>query len=260
MTFALESLLKPLDWDSAHFGLKVGRIESPDIDDSDLCDLLIAAGHNGFSLLYWATRDSRHLPENILNRCSGFHVDRKTTYLIDLGRQAFRKPSADPSRAVRVVEYPRKPASAALLRLGRAASALSRFVRDPHVQPAKTAELYDIWTNKSTLGEMADVVFVARFADFPEDEVGMVTVAKERDDGRIGLIAVDSMVRGIGIGTALVKAANDWMAGKDLARGWVVTQGGNAKACRLYEAAGYRVYRAENVYHFWPLKGQIGRP
>jgi hypothetical protein len=42
-----------------------------------------------------------------------------------------------------------------------------------------------------------------------------------------------------------------WARQRGIYIGRVVTQGANHRACALYEACGYRLERAENVYHFW---------
>jgi ribosomal protein S18 acetylase RimI-like enzyme len=288
MALLIESMLKPLSWDSAHFGVAVARIEPADIDDRTLHDLLAIARRRQFALVYWAAQEARKVHDDILREFSGSHVDQKATYAIDLESWNSQDPGAcragtlypadtdheymvpDPWSAVRILEYPRGPAAAPLLELGRAAGAFSRFVNDPRIPLTKANELFEIWTQKSTLGEMADVVFVAQRADSPGHPlgsaiVGMVTVRApcrapcthgrggRQDGGQIGLIAVDPNVRGSGIGTALVHSANCWIVAAGLPRGWVVTQRANTAACRLYERSGYRLRQLEEVYHFWPL-------
>ena len=151
------------------------------------------------------------------------------------------------------------PALPPVLELGRQAASFSRFVADPRIPPSKATELFDIWTNRSTLREMADLVLVANPAG-SSDIVGMVTVALRQDGGQIGLIAVDPKLRGLGIGTALVHSANRWTAGKGLIQGWVVTQAVNTSACRLYERTGYVLYQVERFYHSWPCVDEKSCP
>ncbi len=249
----IESMLKPLSWDSAHFGVAVARIEPADIDDRTLQDLLVISRQRKFSLVYWAAEGSREVPDTILQEFSGSRVDQKATYVVDLGSGTSPAAGDCRERLVRIMEYPRGPAAAPLLELGRAAGAFSRFVNDPRIPLTKANELFEIWTKKSTLGEMAAAVFVAQRADARDAIVGMVTLSRRQDGGQIGLIAVDPNLRGIGVGTALVHSANRWTVAAGLSRGWVVTQRANANACRLYERSGYRLYQLEEIYHFWPL-------
>ena len=130
----------------------------------------------------------------------------------------------------------------------------------------KADELFEIWTKKSTLGEMADVVFVAHRAAPDDAIVGMATVSRRHGHhvimvgGQIGLIAVHPDARGMGVGTALVHSANRWTISSGLSKGWVVTQRANTNACRLYERTGYKLHQMEDVYHFWPMAGQNPSP
>jgi dTDP-4-amino-4,6-dideoxy-D-galactose acyltransferase len=253
MALVTDSMLKPLPWDSAHFGIDVARIEPAKIDDCALEDLLLLSKRKKFSLVYWTAPASRNVPAEILQKFSGRHVDRKATYVLDFSSWTGRAEKDFGQPHVSIVKYPRGAATAALRKLGRAAGEFSRFVVDPRIPLTKANELFEVWADKSTAGEMAEAVFVAGREDRREAIVGLVTVSREQDDGQIGLIAVDSNYREMGIGTALVRAANRWMLGNNLARGWVVTQGANSNACRLYGRLGYKLHHVENVYHFWPL-------
>ena len=212
MALLIESMLKPLSWDSAHFGVEVAKIEAADIDDRTLQDLLVLAEQKGFSLVYWAAGVAR-VPDDILQRFSGLRVDRKATYVVDLDSWSSQDAVDCRESFVRIIEYPRGPAAGPLLELGRAANVFSRFVNDPRIPAGKANELFEIWINKSTLGEMAEVVLVAQRAETPAGvpplggisarippkggtptdmvPVGMVTVSRRQDGGQIGLIAVD---------------------------------------------------------------------
>ncbi len=67
----------------------------------------------------------------------------------------------------------------------------------------------------------------------------------------IGLLAVGAEYRGRGLGTALLQAVDEWAVGRGLSSVSVVTQLENEAACRLYERAGFRVDRIDQVCHFW---------
>jgi dTDP-4-amino-4,6-dideoxy-D-galactose acyltransferase len=79
----------------------------------------------------------------------------------------------------------------------------------------------------------------------------MVPVGEKNGRGDIGLLAVDSSMRGKKLGIALVNAAQQWTIENGFTTAQVVTQGENVSACRFYEKCGYRIDKIENVYHFW---------
>ncbi|GAH69383.1 unnamed protein product, partial [marine sediment metagenome] len=81
--------------------------------------------------------------------------------------------------------------------------------------------------------------------------IGMITVGNKNGKGMIGLIAVDSRVRGRGFGTVLIKAAKSWFISRGYQIGMVVTQRKNKAACNHFEKCGFYVREVENFYHFW---------
>ena len=124
----------------------------------------------------------------------------------------------------------------------------SRFNMDPQIPREKFVLLYRTWIRKSLAHEMADEVFVIRDSDHA---AGMVTVKHNQNRGDIGLIAVDSMYRGRGYGTLLVRASQIYFINRGCHTTQVVTQKENLQACRLYESCDYTIDRVEYLYHIW---------
>jgi ribosomal protein S18 acetylase RimI-like enzyme len=208
----------------------------------------------GIKLVYWPIDPGLPVPDALLAEYAGRLVDRKATYRSDLSAADRCKALEVPER-LRVGEYPRGPASAALRSLAVAAGEYSRFRTDPDIAEEKFVGLYTTWIERSARRELADVVLVAE--ELRDGElVGMVTVATEADTGDIGLIAIAGGERGRRLGRLLVRAAQEWMIGHGCRRSRVVTQLANTAAGRLYERCGYRLYEVKDYYHFWPHRGQ----
>ena len=138
-------------------------------------------------------------------------------------------------------------APAALL----APSLLPAAVRAAEGAPKKVPiglELY------SVRGELASAVLVvpleAKMHGTPALG-GMVTISQKDDLASIGLIAVASQMRGLGLGSHLLRAAHNWMRAHGAVRAQVATQLDNTPACRLYQQGGYQVDRIQPYYHFW---------
>lgn len=94
---------------------------------------------------------------------------------------------------------------------------------------------------------MADEVLVAKNKE--DKQVGFVTLAVKEGIGDIGLLAVNENFRGQGIGSILLKYAENYFS-KEHARGAkVVTQLDNVPACRLYEKMGYTIIKKESIFH-----------
>jgi ribosomal protein S18 acetylase RimI-like enzyme len=124
----------------------------------------------------------------------------------------------------------------------------SRFAVDRNIPREGVAALYGAWMRKCVAGEMADAVLVTRHG---ERIAGVVTIAKDGASGDLGLVAVAEGFRRSGRGTALVRAAQRWLAGKGCESVRAVTQGRNAAACALYRACGFSAADVACWYHFW---------
>jgi len=253
-----QSLLEPLAWDSAHFGFPVARVTEPELDDARLEETLRRARRESIRLVYWPSCRDREAPARLLREFHGLLADRKATYLIDnLTSDADADADAGAETGpIRVLESPRGPASPRLVELAVAAGAFSRFRVDPSIPAERFERLYEAWIERSTRGELADVVLIAVPADSDAgaDPLGMVTVSVAEGAGSVGLIAVDERARGRGVGLLLMRAAHRWMQGRGAARAAVVTQLDNEPAVRLYERSGYHLADVKNFYHFWPLE------
>jgi dTDP-4-amino-4,6-dideoxy-D-galactose acyltransferase len=238
----------PLAWDTAHFGIPVGRIETPEPTDENLAALLGEARRAGYQLVYWATEPARPVSAALLDEFCGSLVDRKVVYHRELVGE-------ERSDAVPTEEYPAMEPTPRLIELAIAAGKYSRFAVDPHLRPGLFESLYEKWIRRSTRHEIADTVLVTYEPDQPEEVLGMITVAQSGASARIGLVAVHESGRGRGLGLALLQAAQCWMLKHGVSQATVVTQAANVPACRCYEKAGYRLGHTRHHYHFWPQLG-----
>jgi len=211
---------------------------------------LALARREGYTLVYWAAESNHPVPSSLLSDYCGSLVDRKTVFSAELPL-LFANSDTGPPTGVEVAEYPPGEPSSDLVALGIAAGTFSRFFRDPRIPKDAARRLYAIWTAKSARRELADVVFVARQSATPERLVGMVSCARRSEAAAIGLIAVDSALRGIGIGRALLDAAHRWMIASGAVQAEVVTQQCSIAACRLYKSCGYTIGLQRDYYHFW---------
>jgi dTDP-4-amino-4,6-dideoxy-D-galactose acyltransferase len=241
----------PLPWDSQHFEISVGQIITPELTDSELMSILIYAKENGYRLIYWATSPKRMIPLPILRSFSGSLVDKKITYRRKLSSDSTMGGKKMPSIPVQAIEYPRSPANEQLVNLALIGGGHSRFNIDPCIPRDKFASLYHIWINRSTLHEVADVVFVVPDSRNREEYLGMVTGSTKNGMGKIGLMGVQKKVQGQGIGSLLIKRLHEWLLSNGIKISEAITQKDNVQACKFYERSGYLPESLQNYYHFW---------
>lgn len=231
-------MIKILDWDTKFFGFGVARLESHDIDESQLIHELHQLKNDGIRLVYCICHD-----EALGHTASKFGrlVDRKATF-----HKKFDGEPAYPHNVL-IEEYTSEEPTEDLYNLAIQSGLCSRFNVDSGLPNDKFVELYKTWIRNSTKKKIAFKVLVAKNS---EHLIGMVTLGEKDGRADIGLIAVDSKYRGQGIGNALMyQAENEFL--KQFSEGQVVTQKDNIAACRLYEKCGYAIEKIEHIYHIW---------
>lgn len=238
-------MIVPLEWDSAHFGLPVARVEPGDLPLAELESDLEEASKAGLRLVYCLRPLDREIPEEMLARFGGRALTASVLYRKSLSHG--RKECTD-ELAIEILRGVPLPDD--LRRLAPTIGLYSRFRVDPDIAEDAFVRLYEIWLERSSTGEIAEHVLVARGAE--DTALGLVTVVRpDSETGRIGLIGVVEAARGRGVARALVAAAEAAMEAGGARRAEVATQLENDAARGLYESFGYEAGVPERAYHFW---------
>ena len=166
---------EPLAWDSAHFGVPVGRIEI-DGDESGLPDALARAEGDGLAWIYVFTPPDFAMPAEWLERFDGLKVDTRVVFRREFSDGEPVEPESHADSVI-VAEAPVGRPSPALVELATAAGAFSRFGVDPRIPEDAFRRLYEIWITRSCLHETADAVLTAEDRGAPGVPMGLVTIA-----------------------------------------------------------------------------------
>lgn len=228
-----------LEWDSAFFDKKIGRLELRHTDEN-LIEMLVEAKQQDYDLLYVFTSEECLINENDCFPFKGTLVDRKVVYTIDI--------SDEVALSQQVKEYLSAELTPELLNLAYESGKFSRFRLDKNFHESDFQRLYARWIEKSVAHEMADKVFVIQESN---KIVGMVTLKISGNTAEIGLIAVDSKMQGKGYGKLLVERCISEAALSNCKTLTVPTQFENKPACKFYDRCGFQVKSITNIYHFW---------
>jgi dTDP-4-amino-4,6-dideoxy-D-galactose acyltransferase len=171
-------------------------------------------------------------------------VDEKVTY----ARQVDSTTATPETVASQVIPCPPTIDMEALEQLAIQSGHYSRFRTDPRIPQGKFEALYRSWIRKSLDGTLAKEVLLTTSNN---QATGLITVDANNGIGEIGLVAVDEMQRGQGLGHALMAGALDWFGKQQLSSVQVVTQNANKAACHLYETHGFLPSRKDYIYHLW---------
>ena len=132
-----------------------------------------------------------------------------------------------------------------LTELGRPIWEWSRYAKDTEIPKEQSILLYRTWIENSMYNGYANACFVAREKN---KIVGLCTINMKNRDGYIDLLGVLQEYRGKHIGSRLVESAISYCANK-VKRMFVVTEGENIPANRLYQQKGFIIDKVELVYH-----------
>ena len=231
-----------LDWDSGFWGFPVGKLEGSLLREGEAENILAWCNENEIRCLYFAADGS---DAQTLQRAheAGF---RFVDIRVDLEYDAALviESSLSENSLVRSVT---DADLESLKAIARSAHQDTRFFKDLNFDRAKCAMLYEKWIER-------DFEFGQVLGFFPDNGAvagGYVTLAKEGESARIGLIAVAESLRGRGGGRILLDAAMTAAAELGAKKIRVVTQGTNVAALKLYEKAGFRVCDVKIWFHRW---------
>lgn len=234
----MRSDLQVLEWDTNFFGFGVCKVQA---DHASGVEQAIAGARTaGMKLAYWFVDPDDADAARTATAINAMLVDRKVTYLLELGQAA---PAAVDARIERATEV-----SGQLRALALQSGKYSRYKIDPNFGHGAFERMYTIWLERAVAGAIAKDVLV-----FKEGgrELGFATVGVKNGRANIGLIAVDAEARGKGIGVHLVNTALAKAKEWGIAQIDVVTQKDNAGACRFYERCGFTQEKIEHIYHVW---------
>jgi len=234
-----------LPWDSDFFGVRIAQVEANHLDQESLIEIIQWCNQSDIECLYYLA-DPIYIEAIRTAEDNQFHlVDVRVT------RQYQFQPTVDFNQPV--APYLIRPFHVSdlpdLRKIARKSFTRSRFYSDPCFPQDKCDELYDVWIKNSCEG-YADHVLVAEIKGLPQ---GFITchVRQNRFEGDIGLVGVSEQARGKGVGKSLIEFAREWFYNQGVNRIFVVTQGANILAHKLYDRNGFSIYSIKLWYHKW---------
>lgn len=227
----MKAKIKTLSWDSNFFGKKVGEITMDNcktFEPSGNFDLIVVKETSdlpieveGFTETFQETKVIFCKDLKILNEVDSsifFDTDNTNNQWEDFKNLAYES------------------------------GKMSRFLQDPNFGEEKFTELYDQWIINSLNKKFAEKVF---FISDNEKPISFVTIQKDNNIGKIGLIATLPEFQGKGLGKILLKFAENFCIEKGLMKMEIPTQGENKQACNFYEKLGYKLKEKMIIKHFW---------
>jgi len=232
-----------LPWDTDLFGVRIGRVAGERLTEPLAAEIDRWAERERLACLYFLADPSDARTVRIAEARSYRLVDERVTLARSLPAGLVPDESTWGVRPATLAD------SDSLKAIARLAHTDSRFFADGRFPRERAADLYATWIEKSLKGDAA-IVFTA---EMNGRSAGYVSCHWDSaEEGRIGLVGVAAEARGMGLATALLRAALDWFEKAGVRRVSVVTQGRNAGALRLYTRCGFSIVSIRHWYHRWP--------
>ena len=125
----------------------------------------------------------------------------------------------------------------------------SRYFFDENFDREKVYEFYQGWVQKGVLGQYDDDCWCLCDKDLP---VAFCTIKyKDSKTASIGLVGVDVDYQSNGLGKKIMYSMFNRLMDKGIQDVFVVTQGRNYSAQRLYQRVGFRTHATQLWYHKW---------
>ena len=226
-----------LDWETDFWGFVTARIADGPVTPTDLASMDELSAKRGVRLLYYCCAADDPTSSLAAQAAGFFFTDIRLVMTLADPTASSRHDALRPADRADVPE---------VQRLAAICHTNTRFAADPHIDPARRAELYRRWIVR----DMAEAPLVL-VAEHGGSVCGYVTASSEGSAGSVRLLGVDPATRSAGLGGALFDAALGWCAsqGVDVVR--IVTQGSNVPAQRLFQNRGFRTSSVGLWFHKW---------
>ncbi|MFQ3578796.1 MAG: GNAT family N-acetyltransferase, partial [Bacteroidales bacterium] len=174
-------------------------------------------------------------------RTKGVLVDEKITFF-----KKFQK--NDTVIDNNIIDFEESFPDSEMIQLSIDSGVFSRYKIDKNFERKKFEEFFTLWIVNSVNKTFADKVFVYKKN---RKTLGLVTVKIKNKLGNIGIIAVNSETRGLGIGSKLIQKVQEYLLINSINELEVVTQKANNMACKFYIKNGFTINNIVNIYHVW---------
>jgi ribosomal protein S18 acetylase RimI-like enzyme len=242
----IADLVMKLDWDSGFFGFPIAYVTSKYLTPSIAFRVSEFIERHQIRLVEYLCNCHDDVSVRIAEE-NGFHF---TDIRFSLWRKTDKCETVTPPEGLRFGQAEEEHIPR-LREIGAGLYLESRYYFDGSFEEGKIDEFYRSWIEKGVRGRFDDCCYCLFEGNMP---VGFCTVrhAKERNRAaKIGVFGIAREWQGNGIGKLLLHKVIAATRERGAESIFVVTQGRNYPAQRLYQSVGFRTHGNELWYHKW---------
>lgn len=229
-----------LEWDSRFFGKRIGRVRSSCLTAAESKGIIEWGRDQHLDCLYYLADGAKPGAAMEAEKYGFQYMDMRVTLNRDLTR-------GFPERANTEIRLAREGDLVQLKKMTHENHTISRFFADPHFDPQRSAQMYEIWI-ENDLRRTNGQLWVRTIQD---QAVAYTSVTLQGETAEIGLVGVDSAHRRKGYGAELILWTLQQLSREGVKSVDVVTQGSNIAAQILYQKCGFLTKSIDLWYHKW---------
>ncbi len=233
------TLCKKKPWDSEFFGFSIGQIEKDYLNKSELKLVDEWASKEDIKLIYYLLKSPK--PDYLQAAEDSGYKYRDLRLEFDLNLKTWNLGILKSHRSRKVKESDLNE----LKQIASKSYGLSRFYHEPIIGSQKADKLFEVWIDKNFKDEDTEIFILEE-----SQKVGAFFSAKiKAENATIELVGVSEQFRGKGLGQELLAHGLAELKELGLANIFVVTQGSNVAAQRLYQKMGFMTANAATWLH-----------
>lgn len=185
---------------------------------------------------------------NLLQRAGFILISIRSTYILDLNSYLKRKIGnfAKGYKILNRKESIKILQKKYLIQLASTIYRTSRYSKDKFLEKSGSEQIYISWINNSLYNNYADEAFLVFNKLTP---VGIITIKIKGKNGFIDLLGIIEEHQKQKLATYLLKKAIEYLIKQDIDDIFVITEGENIPANKLYQKNNFILQNMELVYH-----------
>ena len=237
-------LIEIMDWDSTFFGFKIAYLSCMHLTENIMYRIEKFIKNENINLVEYLCNCHDRRSVRVAEKNEFQFVDIRLTYKksitrkehVSLDKWAFDRAGERDIAALK------KMVSGGFYKD-------SRYFFDGNFNVQKTDEFFQLWIEKGIKGQYDAGCWCLYDNKIPVAFCTLRFEGKER--AYIGIFGIDRRFQGLGLGKKMLLSVFKMLAEKSIRDIYVVTQGRNYDAQRLYQSVGFRTEATQLWYHKW---------
>ncbi len=232
-------MIKFLDWDTKFFSFKVAQITIKKLYTLDFKKKLKLLKNKKIKLLQYKCN---------INDEKNLNAAQKNNFqYVDLRIQYKKKIKLNVENKKFLISMAKKKDISLLKKKFASRFNFTRYYTDKNFKKKKILEFYKNWIERSVKGQFDNYTLLMKEKN---KIIGFCTLTERNNNTAIvGLVSVVENQNQYGLN--LIRGIENFLFLKGIKKLYVVTQGRNHKAQKLYDGCFFKIDKVECYYHLW---------